>query len=601
MRHGHNVAEPGTPMKWHVFRLLIPYLLKYRQRVLLALGCLVLAKLASIVLPFFLKHIVDGLSPEAEAASALLIAPLGLVVAYGLARFSNVLFNELRDTLFGRVTERTMRNIGKQVFAHLHALDLNFHLNRKTGGLARDIERGTSGINSLMRLLVFNIVPTLLEVLLVAVLLLINYGWGFALIILASVTAYVGFSVVATEWRTRYIREVNAADSTFNTRAVDSLLNYETVKYFTNEQYETDRYDDDLSVWEQAKRKNRLTLFALNGGQAFIIASATTAMLALAAVRVADNTMTIGDFVLVNAFMMQIFIPLNFLGFVYREIKGSMANIEQMFELLAKVPEVTDTPNAKPLQLHEGSIEFNQVSFHYHPDRPILKQVSFRVPHGHKVALVGASGSGKSTLVKLLFRFYDIQAGTIEINGQDIRTVTQHSLRQNIGIVPQDTVLFNDSIFENVRYGRVTATDEEVNQAIRLAHLSHFIEQLPDGVATKVGERGLKVSGGEKQRIAIARTILKKPPILVFDEATSSLDSESERAIIDAINEVAKGHTSLVIAHRLSTIVDADNIIVMHQGEVVEQGDHATLLALSGCYARLWHTQQKQHPPETTQ
>lgn len=594
MRHRNYEVEPGTGMKWHVIKMLVPYLLEFKKRVFLALSCLVLAKVASIIIPFILKHIVDALDTQELGSGAILVAPLGLVAAYGLARFMNVVFNEIRDTLFGRVTERTIRRIGLQTFKHLHNLDLDFHLNRRTGGLSRDIERGTTGINMLMRFLVFNIFPTLFEVVLVVGLLFYNYGISFALIILLSVVAYVAYSIIATEWRTRFVREVNVADSASNSRAIDSLLNYETVKYFTNEAYESNRYDTNLASWEQAKRKNRLTMFALNGGQAFIIAAATTSMLALAAVRVANGTMTIGDFVLINAFMMQIFIPLNFLGFVYREIKGSLANIEQMFELLKKQPKVVDSPEAEELRIEKGKLEFSNVSFRYHPERPIIKNISFTVNEGEKVALVGESGSGKSTLVKLLFRFYDCNDGAIKLNGRDVRDITQHSLRKAIGIVPQDTVLFNDTILENVRYGNVNATDEEVLEAISHAHLDSFIEELPKGVLTTVGERGLKLSGGEKQRVAIARTILKRPPILVFDEATSSLDSHSEQAILEAIKEVSEGYTSLVIAHRLSTVVDADKIILMSHGEIAEQGTHEELLKLDGQYARLWHIQQKE-------
>ena len=594
MRHRNYEVEPGTGMKWHVIKMLFPYLLEFKKRVLLALSCLVLAKIASIIIPFILKHIVDALDAKDLGSGALLIAPLGLVAAYGLARFMNVVFNEVRDTLFGRVTERTIRRIGLQTFKHLHNLDMDFHLNRRTGGLSRDIERGTTGINMLMRFLVFNIFPTLFEVLLVVGILFYNYGISFALIILLSVIAYVAYSIVATDWRTRFVREVNVADSASNSRAIDSLLNYETVKYFTNESYESNRYDENLATWEQAKRKNRLTMFALNGGQAFIIAAATTSMLALAALRVADGTMSIGDFVLINAFMMQIFIPLNFLGFVYREIKGSLANIEQMFELLKKQPKITDAKDAEELALANAELEFNNVSFHYHSERPIIKNISFTVKEGQKVALVGESGSGKSTLVKLLFRFYDCNQGSITVNGKDLRQITQQSLRKAIGIVPQDTVLFNDTILENVRYGNVEATDEEVLKAISLAHLDSFIAELPKGVLTTVGERGLKLSGGEKQRVAIARTILKHPPILVFDEATSSLDSRSEQAILEAIKEVSEGYTSLVIAHRLSTVVDADKIILLSHGEIAEEGTHEQLLALNGQYARLWHIQQKE-------
>jgi ABC-type transport system involved in Fe-S cluster assembly fused permease/ATPase subunit len=591
MNHGSYDDEPNQKINWHIIRIIWPYLMEYRNRVLLALGCLILAKLGNVIGPFILKYIVDALDSE---KSKLIAAPIALVFAYGLARFANVLFGELRDTVFGRVTERAMRKIGLEVFRHLHNLDLDFHLNRRTGGLSRDIERGTTGISFLMRFFVFNIVPTFIEILMVVGILLFNYGWGFALITLVAVCAYVWFSVAATEWRTQYVREANLADSASNTRAVDSLLNFETVKYFTNEEFEAQRYDYELGKWEVARRKNRLSLFSLNGGQALIIALAMTAMMWLAAHRVAAGTMTIGDFVLINAFMVQLFLPLNFLGFVYREIKGSMANIEKMLQLFDTRPTVLDKPGAKSLDLDTGAIEFDNVSFSYRANREILRHVSFTIDAGQKVAVVGASGAGKSTLVKLLFRFYDLNGGCIRIGGTDITDISKQSLRRAIGIVPQDTVLFNDTIFENVRYGRPDAGDAEVSTAIRLAHLDNFISQLPEGHQTKVGERGLKLSGGEKQRVAIARTILKRAPILVFDEATSSLDSKSEQAILAALKEVAEGHTSLVIAHRLSTIIDADKIVVLDKGSVVEQGSHEQLLQHRGHYAELWYAQQRE-------
>jgi len=565
--------------------------MEYRNRVLLALGCLILAKLGNVVGPFILKYIVDALDSE---KTQLIAAPIALVLAYGLARFANVLFGELRDTVFGHVTERAMRKIGIKVFRHLHNLDLDFHLNRRTGGLSRDIERGTTGISFLMRFFVFNIVPTFIEIFMVVGILLYNYGWGFALITLSAVLAYVWFSVAATEWRTKFVREANIADSASNNRAVDSLLNFETVKYFTNEEFEVQRYDYELEKWESARRKNRLSLFSLNGGQALIIAVAMTAMMWLATSRVAAGTMTLGDFVLINAFMIQLFLPLNFLGFVYREIKGSMANIEKMLQLLEITTSVDDRLEAKTLQPAAWDIEFTDVSFSYRPDRKILNNVSFTIGAGQKVAVVGASGAGKSTLVKLLFRFYDLDEGNITIGGTDISHVTKNSLRQAIGIVPQDTVLFNDSVFENVRYGCPEASDAEVSNAIYLAHLDNFISQLPEGHQTRVGERGLKLSGGEKQRVAIARTILKRSPVLVFDEATSSLDSKSEQAILTALREVAEGHTSLVIAHRLSTIIDADKIVVLDHGRIVEQGSHEALLEQRGYYADLWFAQQKE-------
>lgn len=590
MRRSSYPLPENTAINWRVLKSLIPYLLEFKLRIAFALLCLILTKLASVYLPFILKDIVDGL--DAQQENNIFIVPFALVAAYGLVRLTIVLFAEIRDTLFGRVTERAIRRIGLKVFEHLHQLDLDFHLNRQTGGLSRDIDRGTSGVNFLMRFMVFNIVPTLIEIIMVITILWVNYGIWFALITGLSIASYVAYSIYATEWRTRYIRAANKADSSSNTRAIDSLLNYETVKYFTNESYEANAYDEQLADWEKAKMQNRLSLFALNGGQAFIVSVAMTAMLALAAYQVTHQQMTLGDFVLVNAFMMQLFIPLNFLGFVYREIKGSLANIEQMFTLLLKVPKVVDAKNAKALTLSHGAISFDNVSFYYHQSRPILKNVSFEVKAGQKVAVVGESGSGKSTLVKLLFRFYDCQQGSIKIDGEAIDAITAHSLRKNIGIVPQDTVLFNESLFENVKYGNVNASDEQIENAAKLSHLSDFIASLPQGFDTVVGERGLKLSGGEKQRVAIARTILKNPAILVFDEATSSLDSHSEQAILKAIKEVAEDHTSLVIAHRLSTIVDADNIIVLHQGEIIEQGDHQTLLSQQGHYATMWQLQQ---------
>jgi len=601
MRPSSYPDQEVSSINWQAFKLILPYLFEYKKRIAFAMLCLILTKIASVYLPFILKDIVDTLDANSsDNQSALVIVPLGLVAAYGMVRLSIVVFAEVRDTLFGRVTERAIRRIGLKVFRHLHSLDLDFHLNRQTGGLSRDIDRGTSGINFLMRFMVFNIVPTLLEIVMVVSILFVKYGIWFAVITLSSIIAYIAYSVFATELRTRYVRAANKADSSSNTRAIDSLLNYETVKYFTNEEFEAQAYDQQLSTWEQAKIKNRLSLFALNGGQALIIAVAMTAMLALAANEVAAGVMTLGDFVLINAFMMQLFMPLNFLGFVYREIKGSLANIENLFGLLAKKPKVEDINGAGDLLLsgedenstNKASINFDNITFAYNQKRPIIKGISFSINAGEKVAVVGQSGSGKSTLVKLLFRFYDVDSGAITINKQDISKVSQLSLRSHIGIVPQDTVLFNDSLFNNVQYGCPTASKVEVLKAIELAHLSEFIASLPDGLETVVGERGLKLSGGEKQRVAIARTILKNPQVLVFDEATSSLDSQSEQAILTAINEVAKNRTSLVIAHRLSTIIDSDNIIVMSHGEIVEQGNHQQLLALQGQYSKMWQLQQ---------
>ena len=593
MRHGNFEPDPDHRINWRIVSHLLPYLRESRSRVLFAMLCLLLAKGAILVIPFLLKDLVDALDGRDVQALAPTVL-FGLVVAYGGARFANVFFGELRDTVFGRVTERAMRRIGLQVFRHVHALDLDFHLNRRTGGLARDIERGTTGISFLMRFFVFNIVPTLFEIAMVVGILLFNYGISFAVITLVSVAAYGLFSLRATEWRTQFVREMNEADSASNTRAVDSLLNFETVKYFTNEEFEAQRYDLELRKWEQARRRNRLSLFGLNGGQALIIALSQTAMIGLAAWQVSNNDISLGDFILINQFMIQLFMPLGFLGFVFREIKGSLANIEKMFELLAVKPTIVDAPGAPALLVKRGEVSFDRVGFAYDPTRSILDDVSFSIGAGQKVAVVGASGAGKSTLVKLLFRFYDPDSGSIHIDGQDISRVSQASLRKAIGIVPQDTVLFNDSILENVRYGNPDATDAQVWEAIRLAHLDNFITSLPKGADTRVGERGLKLSGGEKQRVSIARTILKRPPIMVFDEATSSLDSKSEQAILAALREIARDHTSLVIAHRLSTVVDADIILVLQHGHIVEQGSHQALLETNGKYAELWRAQLRQ-------
>ena len=593
MRSGDYAVDAEKKINWKVFQIVWPYLLEYRSRIIIALAFLVLSKGASISGPFLLKNIVETLGDR--GVSGLVMVPVALVIAYGFARFSMIMLGEIRDTIFGRVTERAMSKIGLLVFKHVHSLDLDFHLNRRTGGLSRDIERGINGISFLMRFFIFNIAPTLLEIALVIGILLFNYGVAFALITLTAVVLYIFFSTITTDWRTAFVREAARADSAASTISIDSLLNYETVKYFTNEEYEANRYGKSLHQWEKAKRKNRLSLLGLNAGQGLIISVAMTSMMWLAAQRVAQGSMTLGDFVLINAFMMQLFIPLNFLGFVYREIKGSMANIENMFALLDLKSGVKDSANAAELAVTKGAIHFNRVSFHYREDRAIIRDLSFTIEAGEKVAIVGASGAGKSTLVKLLFRFYDPNFGSIVIDGQDISQVSQLSLRKVIGIVPQDTVLFNQSIFENIRYGDPDASDEDVLQAIRLAHLEDFITQLPEGSATVVGERGLKLSGGEKQRVAIARTILKRPPILVFDEATSSLDSISERSILSALKEISQGHTSMVIAHRLSTVIDADRIIVMDQGAMAEQGSHRKLLSQKGLYFDLWNAQLKEH------
>ena len=575
-------------------KTLWPYLMEYKGRVLLAALCLVGAKLASVSIPFLLKYLVDGLSAGDKAITTEQIwmwFPLGLLLAYGSARLLNVLLGEIRDVLFGRVTERAMRRMALKVFRHLHHLSLDFHLSRQTGALQRDIERGTNGISFLMRFVIFNILPTIFELCLVIGLLLYNYPPWFALITLVAVVAYVIYTARVTEWRTMYVREANKMDSKTHARALDSLLNYETVKYFSAEEREAKDYDDSLWSWEQARRKNRLTLFALNSGQATIISIAMTLMLCLSAYYVIQGTMTLGDFTLMNAFMFQLFLPLSFLGFVYREVKASLASIEQMLGLLKQESSVKDS-GEQSLVSSQASIEFKNLEFNYQPERPILKGLNFKIEAGERVAVVGSSGAGKSTLTKLLFRFYDKTGGDILINNQSVYEFSLASLREHIGVVPQDTVLFNDTLKNNILYASPSASDEEIARVITMAQLDYFIGQCPDGLETVVGERGLKLSGGEKQRLAIARMLLKRPAIMVFDEATSSLDSRTEKNINQAIREVSEGHTSLIIAHRLSTIIDADKIVVVDDGIVVEQGKHSDLLALKGHYYQLWQAQK---------
>lgn len=575
---------------WKIISGLWPYLAEFRGRVALALALLVLAKLATVATPIALKYIVDYLDQN-RGADMLLWIPVVLVVAYGSLRFGATLFNELRDAVFARVAERAMRRVSLRVFEHLHQRELAFHLDRKTGGLARDIERGTNGISFLLRFTLFNIVPTLLEILLVAGILFVVFNVGYVLAILVAVVVYVVFSIKITEWRTKFVREANARDNQSNSRAIDSLLNYETVKYFNNERYEAQLYDVDLDDWEQARLKNRLSLAALNTGQALIIGLAMIVIMAMAVQEVASGEITLGDFTMINAYLLQLFIPLNALGFVYREIRQALVNVERLFKLLGDKPAIEDAPDATELAVDKGEVQFDHIHFAYRPDRPILRDVNFTIPAGHKVAVVGASGAGKSTLARLLFRFYDVDQGAIRIDGQDIRNVSQDSLRSAIGVVPQDTVLFNDTLYRNLAYGRPEATEEEVYRAARMAHLEDFIRSLPEGYETKVGERGLKLSGGEKQRVAIARVILKNPPLLILDEATSSLDSLSEQAILGALNEVSQQRTTLVIAHRLSTIRDANTILVMDAGRIVEGGSHNELLAAGGYYAHLWAQQ----------
>lgn len=588
--HPNNEAREESPNVnlRQSMKYLLPYLWDFKGRVLLAMLALLAAKGATLVMPWALKHIIDGVDRSISPELAL---PAFFILFYGALRFGSVFFGEIRDALFSRVTEHAMRKIGLRVFKHLHSLELAFHLDRATGGISRDIERGTNGISFLMRFLMFNIVPTLFEILMVAIIFAAAFSIWYAVITLVAVAIYVVFTIYTTEWRNKFVREANQADSSTSTRAIDSLLNYETVKYFNNENYEAETYDKFLEKWESAKLKNRMSLLALNSGQALIIALAMTAMMWMAAQSVLDKTMTLGDLAMINAYMIQLFIPLNFLGFVYREIRRSLTDLENMLALLKRNSTITDAEDALPLQVKRGEIQWQQVDFGYHKERAILQQLDLHIPAGSKVAIVGSSGAGKSTLSRLLYRFYDIDAGKISIDGQDIRRVTLDSLRRAIAIVPQDTVLFNTSIRENIAYGNPAASDEQIDRAIKMAHLETFINSLPEGDKTLVGERGLKVSGGEKQRIAIARVLLKGASILIFDEATSALDSNSEAAILEAMREVASGHTTLVIAHRLSTVVDADRIIVLEAGKVVEQGTHTELLALQGKYAQMWAMQ----------
>ena len=594
MRGSRSNSNNTWSGDWSALRSLLPYFMEFRGRVVFAMICLILAKLASVALPLAMKYIVDALDTTQTRVISL---PLLFLLFYGFLRFSSIMLGEIRDTIFGRVTESAMRKVALNVFKHLHKLDLEFHLSRRTGGLSRDIERGTTGINFLMRFMLFNILPTLLEIAMVAIILLVNYGISFALIILVSVAIYSIFSILVTDWRNQYVRTVNELDSLSSTYALDSLLNFETVKYFNNEQYEATQFDNNLAKLESARMRHRLSLVALNTGQALIIAITITLIMALASQHVVTGSMTLGDLVMVNAYMLQLFIPLNFLGFVYREIKRALADIEHMFILLQTSPAINDVELAPNLKINKCIIEFKNVNFSYKSDRQILKDISFIVPEGEKYALVGPSGSGKSTIARLLFRFYDTNSGSIMIDGQNISHVRQDSLRRVIGTVPQDTVLFNNSIYYNIAYGSPQATQAEVKTAARLAHLDEFIKQLPQGYDTIVGERGLKVSGGEKQRIAIARMLLKNPAIMVFDEATSSLDSASEQAILRALREISTNKTTLVIAHRLSTIIDADGILVIRHGRLVEQGTHNELIRKGGVYARMWEIQQHQSNP----
>jgi len=575
---------------WQTLRSLIPYLMEFKWRVIVAMSLLVFSKLANVSVPLVLKEIIDAM----DKTKSVLVVPVFLVVGYGVLRLISTLFGELRDAVFANVTQRAIRRVALQVFEHLHSLSLRFHLDRQTGGVSRDIERGTRGIGFLLNFTLFNILPTLLEIGLVAAILLKKYNAWFAIITFITLVIYIAFTLFITEWRMVVRRTMNDLDSKANTRAIDSLLNYETVKYFGNEQYEANRYDHNMEHWETAAVRNQTSLALLNSVQSVVIAIGITILMLLAADQVVKGKMTVGDLVLVNVFMIQLYMPLHFLGFVYREIRHALADMEKMFSLLHEDREIADAPDAATLQVGSAAVQFERVSFAYEPDRQILFDVSFVIPAGHKVAVVGSSGAGKSTLSRLLFRFYDVQQGRILVNGQDIRNVTQTSLRAAIGIVPQDTVLFNDTIYYNIAYGRPEATREEIMAAAQAAHIHDFIESLPQGYDSMVGERGLKLSGGEKQRVAIARAILKNPAILIFDEATSALDSKSEKAIQAELRVIAQNRTTLVIAHRLSTVVDADQILVMDKGRIAERGTHRELLAQNRLYAQMWNLQKQE-------
>jgi ATP-binding cassette subfamily B protein len=591
-----SLGSPTTPHAHpgdlDTIRSLLPYLGEFKGRVALAVVLLIAAKVANVGVPVVLKQVVDALTTSGQPVE--LVLPLALVVGYGALRFAATLFGEIRDAVFAKVTQRAIRRVALRVFRHLHGLSLRFHLERQTGGVSRDIERGTRGISFLLQFMVFNILPTLVEIGLVAGYLFWHYDWRFGAVTVATLAVYILFTLLITEWRMVFRRTMNDMDSSANTRAIDSLLNFETVKTFGNESWEAQRYDDSLTRWETAAVRNQTSLAALNAGQAFIIGAGVTGLMLLAANGVVAGSLTLGDLVLVNAFLLQLYLPLNFLGFVYREIKNALADMERMFDLLRQHPDVSDAPGAQPLQIAGGRIEFDCVSFAYDPRRPVLHALSFVIEPGQKVAVVGPSGSGKTTLSRLLFRFYDVGDGAIRIDDQDIRQVTQQSLRASIGIVPQDTVLFNDTIGYNIAYGAPGASPEQVAAAAQAAHIGSFIDGLPDGYQTRVGERGLKLSGGEKQRVAIARALLKDPRIMVFDEATSALDSATEAAIQNELARAARDRTTLVIAHRLSTVVDADEILVLEAGRIVERGSHAALLAAGGTYTAMWERQQRE-------
>lgn len=587
----HSISSPEHDVNggWKTLRSLVPYLMEFKGRVVLAMSLLIFAKLANVTVPLVLKQIIDAL----DKSHAPLVVPIALIAGYGLLRLFSTLFGELRDAVFAKVTQRAIRRVALQVFEHLHSLSLRFHLDRQTGGVSRDIDRGTRGIGFLLNFMLFNILPTLLEIGLVAGILLKKYNPWFAGITFITLIFYIGFTLFVTERRMVMRRTMNDLDSKANSRAIDSLLNYETVKYFGNERFEASRYDHNMEHWEAAAVRNQTSLAFLNAGQSVIIAIGITILMWMAADEVVKGTMTVGDLVLVNVFMLQLYMPLHFLGFVYREIRHALADMEKMFGLLHEDREIADSPLAPDLSAGDACVEFEHVGFSYNKERQILFDVSFSIPAGHTVAVVGSSGAGKSTLSRLLFRFYDVQGGEVRINGQDIRKVTQSSLRAAIGIVPQDTVLFNDTIYYNIAYGRPEASRDDVIAAAQAAHIHGFVESLPQGYDTPVGERGLKLSGGEKQRVAIARAILKNPAILIFDEATSALDSKSEKAIQAELRSIAQNRTTLIIAHRLSTVIDADQILVMDKGGIVERGTHMELLAQRGLYEQMWNLQKR--------
>ena len=591
--HWVSLRDILADRDWRALKVITPFLIRYKWQVVIAFASLLLITASILAVPWFMKLIVDDLS---NPTAKVIAVPFALLIAYGVVRFASVLLRENRDAVFGRVSVRAMRRLSLRVLRHLHGLDLEYHLSRRTGGISRDLDRGVEGIAGLMRIMVFSIIPTVLQLVGVSAVLFVVYSWSYAALTMAAVLIYGGYTIYVTEWRTPIIRASNEANSRANDRAIDSLINYETVKQFGNEDFEAKLYDRDLKVWEDARRRNRLSMAALNAGQSLLTTIGITLMMVFAAQQVVDGSMTIGDLVLINSYANNVFMTLNNLGGTYREFKRCLTDVERMFDILETTTEIKDHVDARPLPVGRADIRFENVQFRYHKDRPILKGVSFTVPAGKRVAIVGPSGAGKSTITRLLLRFYDPQGGKVSIGGVDLCMLQLASLRGSIGIVPQDTTLFNSTLYDNIAYGNPGAPEADVLEAARLAHLDGLIDRLPARLATMVGERGLKLSGGEKQRVAIARALLKKPAVLVFDEATSSLDSASEQAILANIREVSAGHTALVIAHRLSTVADADHIIVLDDGHVLEEGSHAELFARHGLYKQLWDFQQSEQP-----